>query len=352
MSFLSSLFVIFIALQSHANPYSKRTGRLTFDIKTSYLSTTENLDKDGDIVDLENSNKFEEIKTNLRGEYDYSRYTTFFTDLTVNSVTSNDGTSERSETAMSDVALGFEYILSRKNAFLVMPSFQVKIPLATYSETTDSVLLNNNSIDVDATLNISKRFRSFYLRGYGGFIYRTEGLSWLIPLGAEAFYISRRFMIGGGLESSFSVTDDDYTNDTSRRTDVTDRVNAGSLAYNAVNPSITKLYGLFKFYIEPQLYVGLGVKQSIFGESAAYGTEYVANVGFAFGGKTKKVPTLRSQDREENPDDFEFKFEEESDKDADVFNNSKKIRYKERVEDSLDSVEKNLEIKLKKNKRN
>ncbi|MCB0348240.1 MAG: hypothetical protein KDD37_05365 [Bdellovibrionales bacterium] len=59
MSFLSSLFVIFIALQSHANPYSKRTGRLTFDIKTSYLSTTENLDKDGDIVDLENSNKFE-----------------------------------------------------------------------------------------------------------------------------------------------------------------------------------------------------------------------------------------------------------------------------------------------------
>lgn len=352
MSFLSSLLVLLLSSQLQANPYSKREGRLTFDFKSTYLSTTENLDSSGDIVDLPNNNKFEEIKTNIKGEYDYSRYTTFITDLTVNSVTSNDGISERTETALSDIALGFEYILSRKNTFLVMPSFLVKIPLATYSETTDSVLLNNNSIDVEAIVNISKRMQSFYLRAYGGFTYRTEGLSWLAPLGAEVFYISRRFMLGGGIESIFSVTDDDHTSDTNRRTDVTNRVNGGSLAYYAVNPSVTKAYGLFKFYVEPQLYLGLGIKQSLFGENAAYGTEFLANIGFAFGGRNKKIPTLKTQDRDDTPDDFEFQFKEETDKDVDVFNSKKKIRYKEKVEDTLDSVEKNLEIKLKKNQGN
>jgi hypothetical protein len=343
---LSALFTI-----SYASPYSKRPGRISYELKTNYFSSIENLDSSGDIVDIPAGNDFKEIKTNIRAEYDYSRFTTFYSDLTVNSVTTTTGTTERKETAMSDVVLGFEY-LWLKSMFNVMPSFQVKIPLSTYSESTDKVLLNNNSIDAEALLHFSKRYSKIFLHAYGGFTYRTEGLSWLIPLGAEMIYVGRRFSFGGGIESFFSVTDDDYTSDKERRTDVTDRVSGGSLAYNAVNPSLTKVVAFAKFYVEPQLFIGAGIKQSIFGENSAYGTEFYGNLGFAFGGRTKRIPNLKGQKLENNSDEFELKFEEETDKDVDVFNKDQNIQYRESVDEKLDNVEEDIEIKLKKNRKN
>jgi hypothetical protein len=349
MGLFSIIFSLLLTNYSSANPYGKRSGRLAFDIKTSFFSTTENLDNSGDIVDLAAAHDYEEIKTNIRSEYDYSRNLTLYGDLTVNSATSNDGIAERSETAMSDLTVGFEYVLSR-GTFMIMPSFQIKAPLKTYSEDTDSIIITNNSMDVEGLLHVSKRFRPFYVRGYAGLTYRTEGFSMLLPLGAEVLYNSRRFTMAGGIESYFSITDDDYASDEDRRTDVTNRVNGGSLTYYSVNPSLTKVYALAKFYLEPQLYLGGGVKQSIFGESAAYGTEFFANFGFSFGGeRARKLTGLKAQDLDSNTEEFEFKFDEDTDKDEDVFNTKAPIRYKEEsVDQKLNNVEKDIEIKLKK----
>lgn len=346
MGFFLSL-LLFIVSISYASPFSKRPGRIAYELKSSFLSTSENLDDSGDIVDIPNGNSVDEIKTNLKVEYDYSRFTTFYSDLVLNAVESSTSGTTRSETALSDIVLGFEYVISRKS-FLTMPSFQIKIPLSTYSESTDSTLLNNNAIEFESLLHLAKRFKNIYLHGYGGFTYRDEGLSWLLPLGAEVIYIGRRFSLGGGVESFFSVTDDDYTSDSTRRTNVTDRVMGGSLLYNSVNPSITKVAAFFKYYIEPQLFIGLGVKQPLFGESAAYGTEIYANLGFAFGGYAKKLPNLKSIPVDDNTDEFEFKFENDSDRDADVFNKNQKIEYRESVDDKLNNVEQDIEIKLKK----
>ncbi|GEM_PF-4579037 len=342
------LIIFLLPLQIWANPYGKKSGRWQFDLKSEFLTTSENIDSSGDVVDLANSGEYSETKNRVKLEWDTSDATTLISELVVNSYEASSTSISSSNTAPTDLYLGFEHTLSDNN-MRVTPRLLLRIPLETYGDNVAEAFGNNNSYDIDARMYLSSQWENVMLSAYAGFTYRTAGLSSLLPFGAELLYHSRSFSLGGGFESSYSILADEDEDDDPVRLAVLQQSNVGSFRYYSVNPSLTSAYAFAKVYFSESFYVGGEYKQTLFGKNAHYGTTISALLGFNFGGSNadylKKLKKTKTQKRKRK---FRYKFDEAYDEDEDVFNRRGKIRYRQEKEESLDDLEKDFEIQLKK----
>lgn len=196
------------------------------------------------------------------------------------SIQSNE---ERDNTQLTEFIFGAEYYFIN-NKFLMSAELNQNIPVFTYDDTTDEVLLSSGAFETTLKLNMATTFKYFGLVGSLGYQYRTEGLADLALYKLEGQFIILPFVIGLGVDGFWNVTDDDYTNNVSKRTDVTNRVNGGSLEYYSVNPSATFANIWAAYYFSPQVSGSIGYRITNDGKNYAKSEALTIGLNIGWGG--------------------------------------------------------------------
>lgn len=284
-----------LALESH---------ELKLGLATQYIKTGTNFDANGDTSSLANSGSFQSIQGGLFGQFGLSDQVTAFATLPAvfNSVTgrgsSTTGTISTTGSGMGEATFGLRYQPYREPVRLVLEA-SGDIPL--YSRLAGD---NWARLDANSTAPLGTGSTAFTLLSriempfgsdlYGGaslgFTSRSGGFSNLMPYSAYLRYDDvRSVFFKFGLSGNFTVSDDQYAGFTqgtypnARATNVS----AGSLIYNAVNPTYTAAEAHVGVYIIKQLFVAGGIEYPFRGKSYPTAPTFMLALGTDLGGTTK-----------------------------------------------------------------
>lgn len=184
----------------------------------------------------------------------------------------------RSNSSVTGAYLGYAY-RPYNEAFDLITDFNVLIPFQKIDQNTDTVINAEGVIEATGLLRAQKDFATFSALGYIGVTYR-QARSSLVPwgVGVEANYA--KWAWGGKFFGYQSVTDDPDTNNKIQRTIVTDRVNASSLYFYSVNPSVVDSEAWVRFKFDNVWALTVGGGATLTGANTAAG--YHAGVAIKY----------------------------------------------------------------------
>lgn len=336
-----SLLIGISANNLFAGPLGYRPNRYSVDIKTTYFDITKNFNEQGEEVNLTNSGDYRHVLNEIKVQYDHDYRTSIFAQTFASYTVSDDRNFERENLQLSDVLVGADYLVTDSWIRLV-PSIAVKIPLYSFDNNTDDVIVNDGVYEVHTKINIAKDFNWFYSYAYLGLNYRGNGRSSLIPIGIEVLKQWNRLAVGGGWSSYTGISDDSDKNNPTERNDSLNRVNSGAKLYHSVEPEWQSINAWVAYYVERQMYLQFGFDHRLAGENTASFTALFANLHFSFGGeKQKELPALRTKayrlDPQTSRREFEVELPEEvRDNDSQMY---KRLSPKVEDEPALDAVE-------------
>lgn len=203
-------------------------------------------------------------------------------------------------------------------------------------------------MSVSGGLWLVKDFGSFYIYLSGFYLYRDEGRSHLLPWSLGTEFDFNGFYVGAEGYGFESVTDDEETSTPTNKTTITNRVNAGSLTYYAVNPqeiAAKVWFGIdFSKYFRTNLVYSQGLNGTNYGlnQIIAVSLEYKLDMSI-------NEPKQRSYyERKKRRQLKSFEVDDES-YDEDLFDTNKQMqrrKQKKKDEKLLNETEKSLESEL------
>ncbi len=276
-----------------------RKGTYDLEIETQYFKTDANYISSGSSYQkLPYGQSYDIYNVYLKARYDLSKKSSWYGNLDISNASSYGLSYTRANSAVSDAKLGYAY-RPYSNLFDVITDFSVVIPFSKVDVNTDSVLGGEGVIEATGLLRIQKDFSALSAFGYIGGTFRQSRSS-LLPwgLGVQAFY--PKWGWGGKVFGYQSITDDPDTNNKIQRTIVTDRVDAGSLRFYSVNPSVIDSEVFMKLKIKNAWVIGVGGGATITGVNTAAG--YHAGVSLMYSWDSepsyylKKFPVSTQED--------------------------------------------------------
>jgi hypothetical protein len=279
-----SLLVALIAETGLAASYDDfqryRKGNYYFDLETQYFHSDANYISSGESYQkLPYDQYFNLLNIYLKARYDMSKRSSWYGNLNMATATSNGVDAKRTNSSLADATFGFAYMPYNEN-FDVITDFNLLIPFNKVSINTDTVMNNEGVIQATGLMRIQKEFNLLAPFGYIGGTYRQER-SALLPWGGGLEFHWPAWTLGGKVFGYQSITDDPDTGNKTQRLIVNDRVNAASLKFYAVNPSVvdSELYMKVKF---GDWALSAGGGATITGSSDAAGFHIGANIRYTW----------------------------------------------------------------------
>lgn len=284
--------VLFFATSGYAQFVPQFDGRqFGLEMVGEYFYTDENLSgTDGSRVDTV-GDSFQTFS--VRGAADYSLRKNWLVGVgaeIVNASSENQNFSvnnleaDRSATELNNFSVFTHYEL-RQGTLRLIPTLKGTFTVQEVNPNTNNVVTGEgaNQAELGAWGLIETGGIEPYI--YGGYRYQDDGRAHLMPwrLGAQ-FNLSRFFLrseVGGHLV----IQDDKYNSRRLERTNVTNRVNAGSFRYYAVNPNLIEARVEAGIPVSRELDVVGGATHTLAGESVAYGYSFYAGIRYAQGSK-------------------------------------------------------------------
>lgn len=258
-----------------------RKGTYDFEFETQYFKTDANYtDSGGSFQKLLSGQSYELINFNLKSRYDWSKRSSMYGHLNIANATSNGLTLSRSNSTLTGAVLGYAY-RPYSEGFDLITDFYTLIPFQKIDQNTDTVINSEGVIEATGLLRAQMDFTTFSALGYIGVTYR-QARSALLPWGAGVEANYAKWGWGGKIFGYQSVMDDPDTNNRVQRTIVTDRVDATSLIFYSVNPSVidSEIFARFKFSNAWALAVGGGT--TLTGASTAAGFHAGASLKYSW----------------------------------------------------------------------
>lgn len=256
-------------------------GMYDFEFETQYFKTDANyLDGGNSYQKLPYGQSYEIFDFYLKTRYDMSKRSSFYGSLDMANATSNGLTMTRSNSTVTGAQLGYAY-RPYSESFDLITDFNVVIPFNKIDVNTDSVINSEGVIEATALLRAQKDFNLMSLYGYIGGTYRQSRSS-LLPWGAGVEANYSKWAWGGKLFGYQSITDDPDTSTVNKaqRTLVTDRVDASSLIFYSVNPSVIDSEAYLKFKMMNAWTIAVGGGATLTGSNTAAG--YHAGVSLKY----------------------------------------------------------------------
>jgi len=292
-----------------------RKGTYDFGVETQYFKSNANYtESGGSYKDLLGGQSFEIFNFNLKSRYDFSKRSSMYGHLDIAYANSVGLLTTRSNSTVTGAVLGYAYRPYSED-FDLITDFYTVIPFQKIDQNTDSVINSEGVIEATGLLRAQMDFATFSALGYIGATYR-QARSALLPwgVGLEANYA--KWGWGGKVFGYQSITDDPDTDNRTQRTIVTDRVDASSLYFYAVNPSVidSEVFVRFKFDNVWALTVGGG--STISGTSTAAGYHAGASLKYSWDSEPSyylKNPALYTKEVNQSSEKKVPEFKEEID---------------------------------------
>ncbi|NQY99548.1 MAG: hypothetical protein HRT45_02640 [Bdellovibrionales bacterium] len=332
--------------------------QMQFSAVTQYFSSTANYDDQGGAFEqLDDEHSFSEINTRLRGSYDIAPVWRLTTGARINFVTSQDENEVRTNSELNEVSLGLVYAPVYTLSQRLYLEARGVLALNTIDPVAGDDAINGEAANQALIgARYGYLFSRFELLGSLHYQFLTEGRSARIPYSAGARLMFSDFSVFGSVFGFFSNTFDEFSDNPKERTDVTDRLNAGSLRYYAVDPSLLNSQISFDVALSKKANLMIGVTKTLNGLNAAEGIGIVAGLEFRWGGADintnrtdiKRARAKRRRGGRVDPDsDFELKEERY---DEGLFKPKPKKRKRRRrrrrpidIDDAIDSTIDDLE---------
>tara|TARA_B100000749_G_scaffold280771_1_gene278663 strand:- start:161612 stop:162532 length:921 start_codon:yes stop_codon:yes gene_type:complete len=237
----------------------------------SQYSTTDNYDfPGGSFTSLGDGKYYQYLRSHSEFIYDYSDNWSLTAGLTGSMATSDDKTDVRKSTRIHRMNFKAQYIAIRKG-FQLVPEIEASFSLFDIADDVDEVLVDDDLTRLQFGAWLQKRFFTLNNYMYLGYQYRSDDFSSLGIYKIGTYKRLKNYYLGLELNGFSSLTDDKYVDTPINRTVITSRVNAGSLAQYAVNPSVTNASVWAGYNFARNFIFKLGYDQSINGESYGSG---------------------------------------------------------------------------------
>ncbi|MNL00508.1 hypothetical protein D3C87_1209430 [compost metagenome] len=198
---------------------------------------------------------------------------------------SDNTIAKRTNSTFNEIMAGIDFV-AYSELFELVPEFGLVVPFEKVDLNSDSSLNSEGVFQLWGRLIAQKDFTS-QMRGYGwaGIQYRGEGRSFLVPWGLGMQFKLPRIRLGGELYGSQSISDDKDKGDTNAeltRAAYINQVDAGSLKFYSINPSLidTSAYAIFLMTPKWSLQVNGGM--TVAGANAAAGFHIGGYLRYSF----------------------------------------------------------------------
>lgn len=258
--------------------------RFDSGLSVNYFKSEANFASNGSQQGLASGYSFQIIDTLVSARYVLLEGLGLHAGMNIGSSEAADTIATRRNSALSGISVGADYLFYRSRDFSIYADLTYKHAVETIAIDTDSALNNDGASEVHAA--VTALFDLRYMQPYlsGGVNYRMEGLSTLLTyqLGVQTSVGSLIF--GAALNGFVSVLDDSKTNTPAERELVTNRVNATSKKFYAINPNLLDSDLYMQYKLTPDLMFQVRGGYTIMGSNAAVGYHFGGGVTWGFGG--------------------------------------------------------------------
>ncbi|WP_374034735.1 hypothetical protein ACES2I_02185 [Bdellovibrio bacteriovorus] len=368
-----SIFSISLPALAVDNYKEFRRDHWDFEVNANYFYSEANYPASGGgSQSLVSGNSYSLIDTSFGTRYVPKKNWSIFGWGTISNAESKDSVASRSNSSISEAAVGFDFLMY-SDLFQLIPEVIAVIPFEEVNPASDTVLNSEGVFEVRSRLIAQKDFGT--LRGYGwlGFNYRGSGRSFLMPWGVGAQMKMQRLRLGAELFGYQSVSDDTTDVTEALRTSYINSVNAGSMKFYSVKPNLMDSQLYATWLISPKLSVQANGGMTLTGSNSAAGFHVGGFIRYSFDMSEgysepeyappveNPVPNYRSNMYEESDLSSEkkvrrFKEQTSDGVDQNLFKPrptqpKKRPRVDDELQQQLDDTEFQIELKSNKKKR-
>lgn len=281
-------FLILVQLSSFpvlaSLPHGPKTWRpwiLESSLYVDYLNTTSNFNSNGEEQALTDGQSLSVLDVELGFRLPMSRSFALSVDSQLSRVESVTNLENRINTGVSWVKVGADYNLFR-SFFDGSIGAEYKMPVFTFDTSTDDSLISSGEPSFYFEFMGQKRFgvtKNYFWLGYEN---RDNGLASLghYGIGSRIYFGKASFALE--LKGFDTITKDQESGNPLVRTTLTDRVNAGSLHYYAVDPKLLSLNGTLGIRLSRGKRLDLGGHMPLQGINTSQGPSFFVGLAFDF----------------------------------------------------------------------
>jgi hypothetical protein len=283
---MTNLFLFFISLTSLLWPHFSSAKTQTIKAFRPWWSESlfqyetfhsiGNYDSAGRLESLPSSNSFWETSTlDYAHRYVFSRHFAMTAGINYVQVQGNVGQATKYNSGFQTLKGGIEYKLEADFADFL---FEGTAGLALFrpNSSSTSPLYGDGAHSLGTNLWILKKMGGLQWLAKAGVLYRTEGLSSLLPYQLGVHWPVGNWLLGAVFDGATSITTD--SQDETDRTNYLRRTSVGSLNYRSANPTANFLDLQFKWNATKQFALTGGVGNSLLGYSSADGRRIFVGV--------------------------------------------------------------------------
>lgn len=302
-----------------------------FETATQFFRSEANFSSGGGSFSrLPSGNYFQQLDLSVGSRFVADKNFAFYGYLNTGNSESKSGNITRSNSALSQFLAGLEYLVYSSGTQVVLEA-GVLAPLESYKANGDSVMNNEGVIEVRPAITVQSDFEGSVLWfGKAGLTYRDQGRSYLLPWRVGGEYKLPSARVGALLSGFQSITDDKDVSNSGARLATSNNVNAGSLKWNAINPSVISTEAYYRFKISEGWVGQVQAGADLTGTSYASGFFVGAFVRYAFDISSwyREVPYEINETKVERPSGKSQMYGGQS--------TLKKEEFKENVDDGVD----------------
>lgn len=260
------------------------SNRFDAHFEVNYFKTEANFASNGSQQSLPSGYSFQVIDTAVSARYVLLDDLGLHAGMNIGSSEAVDLLATRRNSTLNYVDLGADYLFFRSRQFSLYADLTYRHAVEKVATDIDSSLNGDGASEVHA--RVTTLFDVGYMQPYlsGGVNYRTEGLSTLLMYTLGLRSTVGHFGFGAALNGYISAIDDSKTNTPAERELVTNRVNATSKKFYAVNPNLLDADLYLKYMFSRNFAIHVNAGHTITGSNTAIGLHAGAGITWGFGG--------------------------------------------------------------------
>ncbi len=279
------LLLLNLSIYAHADEIFRIFAANRFDsnFSVNYFKSEANFASNGSQQTLPSGYSFQVIDTSVSARYVLIQDLGLHAGLNIASSESTDVLATRRNSTLNYVDLGADYSFFQNRNFALYGDLTYRHAIEKVAADTDSSLNSDGASEVHAM--VTTLFDVGYMQPYlsGGINYRMEGLSSLLVYKLGLQTLVGRFVFGGALKGYVSVIDDSKTSSPSERELITNRVDATSKKFYAINPNLLDSDLYLRFNFTPNLAMHVNGGYTMTGSNSALGFHVGGGVTWGFG---------------------------------------------------------------------